>query len=244
MSPRLVASYFGGDVYERLARVLQYSARQHCPAWAIDVQAIASPALVSAMGRQSHADNTAKMLHWCAAVAAAPDGARIGLLDADTLIVNPLDDVWHEPFDLAYTTKTGDRIPINTGVAFVRVTPALRAFMTAWRDVQVRMLADRAFHHPWRRKYGGINQAALGYALETGLAHGIAVRTLPCAIWNCEDISWRTFDPATTRIVHIKSELRRAIFHGGVLRRSPAIVPLIRRWTRLEREALGVGVSV
>ena len=42
-APRLVSCYFGSGAagqWPRLARVLELSARRHCPEWQVDVRAI------------------------------------------------------------------------------------------------------------------------------------------------------------------------------------------------------------
>jgi hypothetical protein len=239
LKPSLVACYFdgmdGATIWPRLARVLAYTASQHCPGWDVQIQATTPAPLKSALGIISHVHNTQKMEHWYEAVQRAPDGARLLLIDADTMILRSLDDVWTgEFFDYAYTTKKS-KYPFNSGVVFLRVSDRTRAFMKTWRDENVRMLGDRVHHQVWRRKYGGINQAALGFALESSLTAGLTVRQLPCLEWNCEDNSWPSFDPAVTRIVHLKSALRRAALSIGP--NLPVHRPLVTRWRRLEREA-------
>lgn len=237
MTPRLLAVHFGDghdQQWPRLARVLAYTAAQHCAHWSREIRLVTPPPLTSALGIDSHVHNTQKMEAWAAAVQAAPDGVGVLLMDADMMIVRPLDDVWTEDFDFGYTTKAS-RFPFNSGVVFVRVSPAVRAFFEVWRAENRRMLGDRVHHQVWRAKYGGINQAALGFALESNLAAGLRVRTLPCTEWNCEDSSWASFDPAVTRIVHVKSMLRRIIFNLSAP--NPRLRPLVQLWRQLERDA-------
>lgn len=243
MTPQLVSCIFGSDAYERMGRVLRYTAGLYCPDWHIRVEKVA-PALIdprdgqrleSALGKASHLANTQKMIAWDAAVQAAPDGAEILLIDCDAMVVGPLDEVWTIPFDLAITTKRHTRFPFNSGVVFVRVNARTRAFFRAWRDENLVMLRDRDHHQVWRRGYGGINQAALGRALESGWAQGLHVHELPCAEWNCEDSHWREFDPAVTRIVHVKSALRMAILGFGPT--LEYLRPLVLLWRRMEQAA-------
>jgi hypothetical protein len=236
--PRLEACSFGADpqgIWLRMVRVLWHSAAQCCEHWDRRVQAITPPVLTSALGIASHVENTQKMEHWHHLVNEAPDGARLLLIDADTMILRALDDVWALDFDVAYTTKEA-RFPFNSGVVFVRVSDRVRAFVSDWRDENRRMLGDREHHQVWRRQFGGINQAALGYMLARGDRHGVQLHTLPCLEWNCEDSSWERFDPAVTRIVHVKSSLRRAIFHRAQV--SPRVLPLVNRWRQIERAAM------
>jgi hypothetical protein len=173
---------------------------------------------------------------WYEAVSMAPDGAELLLIDVDTVILRSLDAVWQQAFDIAYTTKPS-RFPFNSGVVFVRVNDRSRAFVKTWRDENLRMLTSETHHQAWRRKYGGINQASLGYTLDSKLAAGVQLVQLPCVEWNCEDSSWALYDPSVTRILHVKSSLRRAVFLGHP---APVSVrPLGRLWRQLEQEALG-----
>jgi hypothetical protein len=212
-APRLIASYFGTDQYERMARVLRYSAERHCPDWDIRVEAIVPPKMRSALHNQGHVENTQKMEHWASAVASAHDSDRLLLMDADTMVLRPLDALWELEFDLAYTTRTGVRLPFNSGVVAVRVSEPLRQFVTAWRDEQVRMLTDASYHRHFRDRFGGINQAALG-AMFTRHTQHIRILALPCLEWNC------------------KSELRRSIFSNVAVSR--ALRPLVDAWRSIE----------
>lgn len=221
---QLYACYFGAglrDQWPRLARVLAHTAAQHCPGWTVQIEAIARP---RPQGRVSagYIDNTHKLDRWDAVAAAASDGTQLLLMDADTIILRPLDSVWALPFDVAYTVRPAtSRFPLNAGVIFLRVSDRTRAFLRAWRDENRAMLQDAARHQPWRKRCGGINQAALGAVLASSTSTAdVAIARLPCAEWNCEDSTWPAFDPAVTRILHIKSQLRLAVFHGvsGVAR--------------------------
>lgn len=240
VTPRLVCCTFNGQPYERLVRVLELTARRHCGHWDLQIGPV-TPAthdaetgerLRSAIGKTSHVENTQKMEAWAAAVDAAPDGTGMLLIDADTFILRPLDDIWDRPFDFAYTTKVS-RFPFNSGVVLLRVSSQTRAFVQRWRHENLAMLRDFEHHREWRRQYGGINQAALGRALQSGWLAELQVLELPCAEWNCEDATWRDYDPATTRIVHVKSALRLAVLGMGPA--LPSFQPLVHLWRRLER---------
>lgn len=235
-APILASCYFGDDPkWQRLARALRYTAARWCHPWDRRIVAIEPAPLTSALGIPSHVHNTQKMEFWASVVAGADDGARVLLIDADTIIRRSLDAVWDEPFDLAYTTKAS-RYPFNSGVVFLRVSPVVRAFIETWRAENQRMLGDKSHHQAWRLKYGGINQASLGHALDTDQTAGLRLLTLPCQEWNCEDSSWASCD-ATTRIVHVKSLLRRAIFYPTPLNQTPYLRRLKAEWTAVDGEA-------
>lgn len=242
MAPGLYACYFGAGLqrqWPRLAHVLTATARQHCPDWTVWVESLPSPKAVL-RATPGHVANTHKLDRWCEMVTSAPDGARVLLIDADTVILRSLDPIWEQLFDVAYTIRpVPSRFPINAGVVAVRVNARSRAFVTAWRDENRRMLADPARHLPWRKKFGGINQSALGAVLASKATRELGLTQLPCAEWNCEDSTWSAFDPAVTRILHVKSQLRLAIFQGvsGAARWKP----LVALWRARE---LAAGLAV
>lgn len=239
--PVLYAPYFGGTDYARLARVLAYTAHQQCPGWTIRVEH-ASPPLRIGGQNDSHRTNTQKMDCWLQVLDQAQPGDRILFLDVDTCILRPVDDLWEQPFDLAYTIKPGAHPPFNTGVVAVRVSDRIRRFFAEWHAEQLRMLEDGLYHHPYQRRYGGIHQAALGALLERRDAldspvSGCQILGLLCREWNCENSAWLDYQPGRTRIVHVKDKLRKAVFKQQ--KPEPALYPyrLVLTWRQLEEQA-------
>ncbi len=237
--PLLFSAWFDGDSrqYPRLARVLEHTARRHCPGWRVDVRKIGEPSEHGRLGR-FQGDNHRKLEEWARAVDEAPDGSGVLLLDADTFVNAPLDDLWSLDFDVAYTVRpAGARLPINAGVVAVRTGDLSRRFMRAWLATDAWFLRDVEAQKPWRKRYGGQNQSSLGYALESlrGFEEQFRALALPCEEWNCEDLCWRSYAPST-RIVHVKSALRMSIFNLGVSG-DPAVRRLADEWRRLERES-------
>lgn len=215
--PTIVARYFapGPSLWQDFADVFAASVATHCPTWTLDLVRVFPGALSSPLGSTGNVYNTYKLEAWAAAVHAAADGSELLLTDVDLLIRRPLDALWREDFDLAYTTKArGSRFPFNAGVMALRVSAPVRAFVERWRATNRQMLDDALFHQVWRPGFGGINQASLGMLLTQGAHAGLVVHRLPCVEWNCEDESWPAFDPALTRIVHYKGDLQRALRRG------------------------------
>ncbi len=220
--PRLESCYFGESrQWERMAAVLRMTAETQCPTWDIAVRRIVPEPRTSALGLAPSVANTQKLEEWCRIVAAAANGDRLLLIDADTAILRPLDDVWEREFDLAYTTKPYARTPFNGGVLFLRISPVVRRFFVEWAAENAKMLGDAEYHHHYRLKYFGLNQAAFGKLLEDGKLDDLNLLDLPCAEWNCEDTSWKRFDATRTRILHVKDgitqetgNLRKTIFGG------------------------------
>ncbi len=219
MRPVLYSVWFesASKQYARLARVLDRTARKHCPGWDVRVEKVDPPEVTTPTGTQSFADNSWKLGYWTRAVTDAPDGAEILLVDSDTFVTRDLSPLWDIDFDVAITVRETARFPLNGGVVAVRVNSTTRKFMEAWLGMDRQFLANPAEHRPWRRKYGGMNQSSLGYMLELSspFSEQFNVARLPCLEWNCEDTSWARFDPEVTRIVHVKSALRMAVFGIG-----------------------------
>lgn len=238
---RIISCYFAGpgtgERWPRMARVFAHSARMYCPDWQLALTKLSAPKRRFNQS-ENHSANTLKLEHWCEAIAACADGDEVLLIDADTFIVRPLDDVWQLPFDVAITVRPPTYpMPLNAGVVFVRVTSQARAFMAEWLDANGRMCADRALQARYR-KYQGINQRALGMLIEQGAVYPTP---LPCAEWNCEDSSWQAFDPSFTRIVHVKSALREAVFPSTYARPpKPHLKAIADTWREIERQALRV----
>jgi len=237
VKPRLVSVYFpgGGDQYPRLARVLEYTARRWAPSWDVQVRQVPAAGVSSAL-RQSAADNSWKLEWWTRAVEEAPDGTVLLLVDADTFIAAPLDPLLLAlPFDLAYTYRDAARFPLNSGVVAARAGAGTRAAFREWLAEDRLMLQDPARLEPFRRFYGGQNQASFGALLERGAFRDLSVLRLPCVEWNCEETGWSRFKEGETRVVHVKAALRAHVFG---LRSYEHTRDLANYWRRLEREAL------
>lgn len=255
MRPSLEACYFDGmraagraaifqgqperkrhaDIYERMAKVLEYSAHKHCKGWDVNVAHLTPPNYVSIMGNQSHVWNTQKLEHWRRRTLDAPNGAELLLIDGDMIVMKPLDDIWRIDFDVAYTLRDGgSRLPLNGGVVFVRVSDATRAFIDRWWEVNVKFLGNSQQHRHWRAKYAGINQASFGYLLEHEVG-ALKIHKLRCSEWNlCE---WERHDPLAARIIHIKSGLRRVLFKLPPLGTGGTNVKnIVRMWNAEELE--------
>lgn len=238
--PILFACHFRAKLekdgqYDRLARVLAHTAAVHCPGWDVRIERISPDLPAPCTGNPSHAWNTSKLDWWNAVVQSCEDGDRVVLMDADMVIVRPLDPVWDRPFDLAYTVrrKSESSLPFNGGFVALRVSERTKAVMQRWQMVNDLMCREGTDHAAYHRKYAGMNQSSFGCLLETGAFDGIQVAELSCQEWNC--CEWGGFKD-NTRVLHIKSRLRRAVFQCappthpqyGDLR------PLVDLWYRLE----------
>jgi len=135
-------------------------------------------------------------------------------MDTDTIILEDLWDAFvnHE-FDVAITERPHPSW-FNGGVVFLRPTPAARRFFDRWVDWNDKLYADLPALIAARKKHWGMNQTALVQMLETEGAGDCNLLKLPCATWNNCDATWKDFDPDTCRVLHVKSELQRAVLKG------------------------------
>lgn len=235
MKPRIEAVWFGNGKYERMAKVFEATARAHCSNWDVNLRRIEEQQIEAhRAANKGHVANTQKLEDWNAIVQDAPAGSRILLIDTDTFFVNPIDDIWDQDFDIAYTVKRS-QFPFNLGVIFLRATDASKAFFAAWTQNNRVMLQKKVIHRQYRDRFGGINQASFGRTIETQAVRGVNLLGIPCATWNCEDSAWNSFDPGKTRIVHVKSALRRALFDNDRdAMAKPGVPRLVEMWKALE----------
>jgi hypothetical protein len=223
-----------GQWYRRMGDLLAWSAAELCPAWDRQIGPVSIAwSEASALGNLSHEWNSAKLRLWAEAIIDAPDGANVVLMDADMLIVRPLDAIWDHGFDLAYTLRLpGGSWPFNGGLVAVRVSERTRAFMRAWQALNDLFLTDKKAHEPFRAKYAGINQSAFGALLEQD-THGLKLEPLACAEWNC--VEWPATYSPNTRVIHYKGPLRRALIDRTQFARHQTIQQLVKLWDKTER---------
>lgn len=234
------AFYFdhGSGDFERLASVLRESVALNDPDSTLIMHKLAPPEHVEDAVRQTFIDNSYKLRYWAEMISRAKDGTKLALIDADMVVLRPLADAFTEPFDIAITRRTASFMPYNGGAVFVRASKAARVFFNEWSKVDQKMLDDVQFHTQWRRKYYGINQAALGFMLTERAWLPASIAELPCKIWNACNEDWAVVGNHT-RILHIKNDLRHHCLKTRTWSGTP---PRYRRawklWKNIEAKAL------
>jgi hypothetical protein len=219
-------------VYGTLARVLADTAARHCPDWEREIDALPRVRIAT------------KTQQWCDYVDRVADGTPLLLIDADTVILRPLDDVWTRDFDLAYTVRLRRRSKwrYNAGVLFLRVSDHVRRFMARW------LAYERAYYDAGpatiRRTeaaFGSHDQAALHRAIRSEEGQALHRVALKCREWNCEDSEWGAFDPDLTRILHVKGALRETLFQVGrrkvTIRRKESLPRVLEAWRACAAQA-------
>jgi hypothetical protein len=208
---RLLSAYFDKDgsdgMYARCLKVWEYSAQQNSGAVAVDVIDIEQP---KAPGGDQYlfAANHAKLKVWRDYVREHDDD--VVLMDCDTMVLRDLTHVFKDyKFDVAVTTRDSNtRLTINGGVVFVRNTKAAERIMDLWYERDTELRADRKLHERFRSKYGGMNQSSYGYMISKNVPGTII--ELPCSKYN--QVEWWVSRKIKPCVVHIKSELRHAVF--------------------------------
>lgn len=132
------------------------------------------------------------------------DDMPSAILDADTLVRKPLDDVWEQQFDIGLTWRPHQPVmPYNIGVMFCR-NPAFFA------GVVKRMDDDAKYAKPFGDQEAVAQEAHCG---KWRLA------TLKCSEWNNSDINDEVIPDA--RIFHYKGarkEYQARHFERGIWR--------------------------
>lgn len=222
----IIASPWTGDSpnYARMARVLEYTARKHNPHAEIRVTNIdwaptsRSPAFV------------VKARAWTEIICSEPDGTELVLLDTDTLVTGPLAGAFDGVgWDVGVTTR-GCLSTLNSGVLFVRVSPAVRQWIAPWEALTVPWCAR---NEPHRVRFG--DQDALKQLCKR--RGGPVLWQLPCRMWNAEQHCWPPIDAC--KLVHVKSDARRLLF-GGELHGNHGADVVAELWRKAERELLAL----
>jgi alpha-N-acetylglucosamine transferase len=191
--------------------VLQKSIRLACPTAKIIYHKCEAPK-VNEEERElkRFGENAEKLRIWVNLLEKCEDN-EIVLIDSDVMVLQDISEVFLFDFDIGCTRRTrNQRIIYNGGVMFVKKNERSLEFFRKFREIDDQMLEDKNFHEIWRAKYAGMNQAAFGWMVENYTGNFI-LREFPCAVYNSLSDDWKTFDPAITKIVHLKGPLRDVI---------------------------------
>lgn len=189
--------------WDKLLKVFLHSIRTNSPQTKIVVREIAKPNPVPGKGANL-LYNTVKLDLWRDYMIKTRDNTIF--IDCDMLCLSDPAPAFDQEFDVAITTGGEEaKPPLNAGVVFARPTWKAKEFFKQWAIINRQMFRDREFHGQWKSKYLGMNQAALGCMIETGLCD--YVHRLPQARWNITDKLWGQIGNDAV-FLHIKSELR------------------------------------
>jgi hypothetical protein len=226
----LTVCYDRDGRYQRLLNVFERSARAVMPNVGIEVLD-EDGSEQNKPKAHAHKLNTA-VAFIDAANWAVASGLRVAVCDVDLMFLRSIDSVWKREFDVAVTVRSGGA-RYNTGIWFMRPNKRARAFVEEWARI-TKVLSDT---YPDRAeeigKDGGIDQHGLRLAIKGNA--GARIVELPCHEWNATQSEWDKIN-RITRVVHIKSMLRRAVLgdveEGMVV--TPYVAKLAKIWKRWE----------
>jgi len=97
---------------------------------------------------------------------------------------------------------------------FMQPTHLAKSFMQEW-TIRMDSLVSK---WPARKsvrlveRYAGAHQAAFASTYESlckqDTRYVARIKSLPCAVWNCEQFSWDDYSHENTAVIHVKSVLR------------------------------------
>ena len=222
-----------GD-YARLFRVFEHSVKVNSPGCEVVKLEVKSPSVKRTMTESLEA-NHAKMMAWVEYIDSVDDD--VVLIDCDMMVMKDFREVFaaHD-FDIGLTEREHSRIPINGGVVMVRNTPAAKAFMRLWARCDTELYNDHRQHVRWRQKYRGMNQASLGYLLETK-PHGARVQRFPCRKYNSCDNTWKTVETDKPYAIHCKANMKRLVLSKTPLKEvRHQYLPVAKIWREYETQ--------
>jgi hypothetical protein len=217
--------YSDQDMYASLLKAFKNSVQLFMPGVNFVEKRLASPGK-KIKKKHSLLSNTLKLREWKKWMDETDEPTVF--MDCDMMLLQPISSAFDEDFDVGYTIRTSAQIPVNGGVVFAKPTEGARQFFTAWLDINEQMYKNPGFHIPYRNKYAGMNQAAFGYLLEHPLPN-TTLATFSCAEWNSCSEDWRYVD-SHTRVVHVKSVLRKMCFDQRQKPRVPCYKILVDIW--------------
>jgi hypothetical protein len=196
--------------YAKLLRVFRESVRMHMPD--VEFVEIHPPAPPYEPDRiPGFLDNTIKLQHWLKFFRETND--NIIFADCDMLAVRDGRHAFDPDFDIAYTAITPPyKAILNGGIIMTKPTEAAHRFMTELYEINNLMFQDIPFHEIWRAKYAGMNQAAFGCVLETGIS-GAKIHKYMTWEWNAIDRDLKLIN-AKTVFIHMKSKIRELVMAG------------------------------
>lgn len=218
--------------YKKVLDVFRYSCKKHMPEAKFNEILIDPP--VNKSGRDLNFNyNSVKLKLWLEFVKSTKD--NVILADCDMLARMSAAHAFKYDFDIAFTERTRiKRIPNNGGIMFVRPNERSIKFLTEMLRINNKMLIDLPFHHIWRCKYAGMNQAAFGYMQEKYKGK-IKLHKFKTIEFNAVDCDWTSINKHTV-FIHYKSKLRKTVL--GEIKGRSEYKPVVDIWNKMYKEML------
>ena len=153
----------------------------------------------------------------------------IAVCDVDLMFLKSIEDIENLSFDIALTVRES-KTKYNTGLWFCRPTKKTKIFIKKWLKNTCYLMKKFEKRLKYILAQGGIDQAGLYMTLQKNPNMNIKIIELPCQEWNATQSEWKFVDE-NTRMIHIKSLLRNAIFNKLAVEKIPDYFkPLILKW--------------
>lgn len=227
--------------FERLRNVFVQSFKTHNPEIELIENLVPYPKKekFAKTSSPSHFENIYKLWHWKEAVNKAT--SPILLIDSDIMFRQNISDILNQSNkDIVFTTrdKSYSDLKCNGGVILVKPTDKAKKFFEEWYRISVNEF-DPRYNPMWAKlyqKYKGATQTTLGFLREQGSYEDI-IGEIPCHIWNATPIEIDLIDEKT-KIIHIKSQIRRSILSGVNLKNSKnqKMYEIAKEWFDYEKE--------
>lgn len=217
---RIITHYFdwNGEVtFRTLLQLMEHSFKKR----GVPLEPIQMPTPKKRKRTQIMA-NHEKLKEWEKVVRTAEE--PIILLDTDMYCLNDFREVVDLVKHVGVTYRPNNQWPpVNGGFVVVQPTEEARQFMAEWVRVDKMMFDNPKLHAPWRDKWAGMNQSSYGYLIDQ-LGYGKYVSKLPCDPYNCVE-PWHYW--RTSKLVHVKGDLRKALFGKQQSRKSDDFVSVL-----------------
>ena len=167
-------------------------------------------------------------------------GDEVLFLDADILILNNISEMFDflENKEIILTTRNYKKLNFNAGVILFKVTENTKRFFNEWTEKISKFSHEIRFNQEIIKLseiYLGAGQTTLAYMIEKEEYKNI-IDKVPCHIWNCCQQDWDLYTDET-KIIHVKSGLRKLIFEKSVRKKS-TIIKLAKIWLEYENEMI------
>jgi len=167
-----------------------------------------------------------KKIHtWEKIITCLPLGVPILMIDIDTMFFSdPFDDLKQFDFDVGICGN-------NTGAIYFSGSQESHKFMHRWRVVTEWLFNNKKLYQHYDKKYKGLDQASMGYLLESGEYPG-RVLHLPRRFHSTVE-----HYELPCHIMHYHSRLRAVVFGDKPISiLPPEIVPYAEAWRESNAE--------
>jgi hypothetical protein len=213
---KIVTCYYNEkENYDHLIELFLYSAKKQMPEIEVEVirpeidltKAVTYSSPISNTLEEMiiHKSLTRKLDVWNTAVQNSKED--LILCDCDVIFLKDVSGVFKNTFDFAYTGRKHTKVPVNSGVVFVKNTAMAKKFFQHWTDTNDLMQSNKSFYTYWSSLCSGTNQPALYYLIKNKWITGAKLLELPCRVYNSCEADWNTLRKDTC-ILHLKETLR------------------------------------